>query len=70
MLIRRRYSNTIMSCFRRNHLPHWVIWNRYHAFKLRQKHGVRAPWSPWHKRKVPLTKESIIDAIIKIARYE
>ena len=47
MIIRRRYSKTIMDSFRRNHLPKWVRYNKYMAFKLTLQYGKRVPWKPW-----------------------
>jgi hypothetical protein len=51
MQIRRRYAKTIMASFRRNRLPKWRVFNRYHAFKLTLELGKSSPWKPWRFKK-------------------
>jgi hypothetical protein len=42
-----RYSKTKMASQRRSHLKQWVIFNRFHVFKLRLQYGRRKTIHWW-----------------------
>jgi hypothetical protein len=49
MRLKPRYSKTKMSSQRRSHLKEWVLFNNFHVFKLRMKHGRRKTIHWWRK---------------------
>jgi hypothetical protein len=47
MILRPRYSKTKMASQRRSCLKKWVIFNRFHVFKLRLQYGRRKTIHWW-----------------------
>ena len=66
--IRKRYPKTKMAVHRRRTMRKWAVWNRYESFRARVRHGFKVYPKRyyWHKKTVPLTEESLIDALRKI----
>lgn len=66
--IRKRYAKTKMAIHRRRMLRRWAAWNRYESFKARLYVGfkVKPRRYYWHKKRLPLTEETLVDAIRKV----
>ena len=70
MKIRPRYAKTLMANHRRGQSPALRRANAYNAFHTRQQYGRRPKMYYWHRAKVQLTEDSLLDAFLKIRKLE
>lgn len=66
MKIRPRYAKTLMASHRRNQSAKLRRANAYNAFTTRQRYGRRVNRYYWHKKKVDLTVDGLVEAMGKI----